>query len=119
VVTPERKAGQPPPTEAEIQAARDEVFDLFVQPQINSAIKIVLARHALPGEFEAVVSSRCLLCDLSVIAGTKARRAGSGQLMHSACVEEGLARGVEVEKRAAFTEKYKALQAIRAKERAE
>lgn len=117
VVTPELPPGQPPPSEAEIKAAQQEIYDLFVQPQIDGAIRIVLARHALPGEVEAVMNSRCLLCKMFVIAGTKARRADSGYFMHLKCVDDALARGVEWEKQAAFEKNYEKLQAIRAEEK--
>lgn len=115
LVEPEPPVGpQQPPTEAQVQAAKDEVFDLFMQPLIDRAIKIILARNALPGESIVYEARRCLLCELPIPEGTSARRDDAGRAMHSTCVEKAQALGAELERQTRFKPKYAELLALRA-----
>lgn len=102
------------PTPHEIERGKERIKEVFLDPLIEQAISIVLARRADPDEFEAQgTEHKCVICQQLIWEGNKVRPGFGGRLMHSRCVEEGQDRGDRVEKEAAFKAKYRELLAIR------
>lgn len=89
-----------PPTPAEVEAGKMRIEELLLNPLIEQAIGIVLARRADPGEFEVSATEHtCVICQQLIWEGNKVRRGMGGRLMHSRCVTEGQERVAEASRR--------------------